>query len=62
MLVAVPAHMVARCRDYCCAGFYVFVGITFGIAVMLLAFGPGVYFLYAARWRRLHSPMLQKEH
>ncbi len=54
LLVAVPTHIVARCRDYCCAGFYTFIGITFGIAVMLLSFGPGIYFLYAARWRRLH--------
>ncbi len=60
LFVAVPTHIVARCRDYCCAGFYTFIGITFGIAVMLLSFGPGIYFLYAARWRRLH-PDVQPE-
>ena len=54
LLVAVPTHIVARCRDYCCAGVYTFIGITFGLAVMLLAFGPGVYFLYAERWNKLH--------
>ncbi|MFA6291029.1 MAG: hypothetical protein WC637_04565 [Victivallales bacterium] len=54
LLVAVPTHIVARHRDYCCAGSCTFVGITFGIAVMLLSFGPGVYFLYAERWRKLH--------
>jgi hypothetical protein len=31
-----------------------FVGLTLGISVMLLSFGPAVFFLYAERWRRLH--------
>jgi hypothetical protein len=50
----VPTHIVARARDYCCAGFYTFLGIAFGVAVMLFSFGPGVFFLFAARWKRLH--------
>lgn len=54
LLVAVPTHIVARVRDYCCAGLYTFLGIAFGIAVMLFSFGPGVFFLFAARWKRLH--------
>lgn len=54
LLVAVPTHIIARQREYCCAGFGTFVGIALGIAVMLMAFGPGVLFLYADRWRRLH--------
>ena len=54
LLVAVPTHIVARARDYCCAGFYTFLGIAFGIGVMLFSFGPGVFFLFAARWKRLH--------
>ncbi len=61
LLVAVPTHIVARCRDYCCAGFYTFIGITFGIAVMLLSFGPGIYFLYAERWRKLHPQPRSEE-
>lgn len=52
-LVAVPCHIVARHRNMCCAGFLTFIGLTCGLAVMLLAFGPGVYFLFAERLRRL---------
>ena len=54
LLIAVPTHIVARCRDYCCAGAMTFVGITLGISVMLFSFGPAVFFLYVDRWRRLH--------
>jgi hypothetical protein len=55
LLIAVPTHIVARCRDYCCAGFMTFVGLTLGMSVMLFSFGPGVFFLFVARWRRLHA-------
>jgi hypothetical protein len=54
LLIAVPTHIVARCRDYCCAGMMTFVGLTLGMSVMLFSFGPGVFFLFVARWRRLH--------
>lgn len=54
LLIAVPTHIVARSRDYCCAGFLTFVGIAMGIAVMLLSFGPGIVFMYADRWKKLH--------
>jgi hypothetical protein len=54
LLVAVPTHIVARGRDYCCAGVLTFLGIAFGVGVMLFSFGPGVFFLFAARWKRLH--------
>jgi hypothetical protein len=54
LLVAVPTHIVARARDYCCAGFWTFLGIAFGVSVMLFSFGPGVFFLFTARWKRLH--------
>jgi hypothetical protein len=54
LLIAVPTHIVARARDYCCAGFYTFLGIVFGVAVMLFSFGPGVFFLFMARWKRVH--------
>jgi hypothetical protein len=54
LLVAVPSHVIARHRGYCCAGFMTFVGIAMGVAVMLFSFGPAMYFLFADRWRRLH--------
>jgi len=54
LLIAVPTHIVARCRDYCCAGAMTFIGLTLGMSVMLFSFGPGVFFLFVARWWRLH--------
>lgn len=54
LLVAIPTHIVVRSRNYCCAGFGTFFGITFGIAIMLLSFGPGVFFLFVERWKKLH--------
>jgi len=53
-LVAVPCHIATRHRDDCCAPAGTFFGLAFGISVMLMAFGPGVFFLFVARWRRLH--------
>ena len=61
LLIAVPTHIVARSRDYCCAGVMTFIGLTMGISVMLFSFGPGVYFLFAARWRRLHPEIKTAE-
>ena len=54
LLVAVPTHIVARYRDYCCAGAMTFIGMAFGVSVMLFSFGPGVFFLFIQRWKRLH--------
>ena len=54
LLIAVPTHIVTRCRDYCCAGAMTFIGLALGVSVMLFSFGPAVFFLYADRWRRLH--------
>lgn len=53
LLVAVPSHIVARGRADCCAGIFTFFGITMGLSVMLLSFGPAVFLLYYARWKRL---------
>jgi len=54
LLIAVPTHIVARSRDYCCAGFMTFLGLTAGVSVMLFSFGPAVFFLYLDRWKQLH--------
>src|SRR6266446_6817791 len=35
LLIAVPTHIVARSRDYCCAGFMTFIGLTMGVSVMV---------------------------
>jgi hypothetical protein len=53
LLVAVPSHVVVRRRDDCCAPIGTFWGIATGISVMLLCFGPGVYFLFVERFQRL---------
>ena len=53
LLIAVPAHVIARVRDYCCAGFGTFVGLAAGLSVMLLAFGPAVFFLLLRRVQSL---------
>jgi len=57
LLIAIPTHLIARSRNYCCAGLMTFIGLTLGISIMLLSYGPGVYFLFLDRWRRLyHHP------
>ena len=53
LLVAVPCHVATRHRHECCAPPVSFWGITTGITIMLLSFGPGVFFLFVARLRRL---------
>jgi len=49
LLVAVPSHIIVRHKDVCCAGVVTATGIATGLAVMLISFGPGIYFLYAER-------------
>jgi hypothetical protein len=61
LLVAVPTHIVARSRNYCCAGVMTFIGLTLGISVMLFSYGPAVFFLYVGRWRRLHPEPAGKQ-
>ena len=53
LIIAVPSHVVARRRDDCCAPIGTFWGIATGISVMLLCFGPGVYFLFVERIKKL---------
>jgi hypothetical protein len=64
LLVAVPTHIVVRQRDDCCAPLISGYGIATGIALMLMAFGPSVLFLYQdrarQRERRAGLPLLAK--
>jgi hypothetical protein len=53
LLIAVPSHVIVRRRDDCCAPVGTFWGIATGISVMLLCFGPGVYFLFVERMQKL---------
>jgi len=53
LLVAVPSHIIVRNRHECCAPMATFWGITTGLSVMLLCFGPGVLFLFSERFGRL---------
>lgn len=54
LLVAVPAHVLARSRNYCCAGFGTFWGIAAGVSVMLFAFGPAVFVLFVRRYNSVY--------
>ena len=60
LLVAVPSHIAVRSRDECCAPVGSFWGIVCGLSVMLMAFGPGVFFLFVERRRHLR-PRIKKE-
>jgi hypothetical protein len=53
LLVAVPAHVLVRRRDDCCAPLATSAGIATGLSVMLMSFGPGVLFLYRRRAKAL---------
>lgn len=53
LLVAVPSHVIVRMRGYCCADVFTFFALCFGIAVMLISFGPAILAIFAARWRKL---------
>jgi hypothetical protein len=53
LIIAVPSHVIVRRRDDCCAPAGTFWGIATGISVMLLCFGPGVFFLFVERMQKL---------
>ena len=61
LLVAVPSHVIARRRDDCCAPVGTFWGIATGISVMLLCFGPGVYFLFVERFQKVKPKSAGKD-
>ena len=49
LLIAVPAHVVARQRGDCSAPFVTGFGIVTGFAIVVLCFGPGVLALCKTR-------------
>ena len=55
LLIAVPAHVIMRRRHDCSAPVVNSFGISTGIAIMLLSFGPGVLLLYKKRIEK-YSP------
>ena len=55
LLVAMPSHVVVRQRGDCCAPAVTFWGIATGVTVMLMSYGPGVYFLFVKRMRDLRA-------
>ncbi len=53
LLVAVGCHIWVRQRGDCSAPSFTFAAICAGIAVMLCAFGPGVFYLFVTRARQM---------
>ena len=49
LLIAIPSHIIARHREDCCAPTISFWGIVTGLVVMVIAFGPGIFFLFIER-------------
>jgi hypothetical protein len=49
LLIAVPSHIAVRRRNQCSAPIATSFGIATGIAIMLMAFGPSILFLFKKR-------------
>jgi len=52
LLIVVPCHIYVRSKDYCCAGLGTALGLACGLAVMLVSFGPGIFFLYLEQLKK----------
>jgi hypothetical protein len=53
LLIAVPAHLVARRRTECCAGIPSAIAIIMGAAMAVVVIGPIMFWLYYRRWERI---------
>ena len=49
LLIAIPCHIIVRKNDECTSPMVTSFGVVTGIAIMLLSFGPSVYFLFKKR-------------
>jgi uncharacterized membrane protein len=49
LVVAIPSHIISRHRKECCAPEVTLLGIAAGLAIALLSFGPGIFFLFAQK-------------
>jgi len=59
LLIAVPAHVIIRRRNECSAPVVNSFGITTGLAIMLLSFGPSVLLLYQKRMERASTKVTE---
>jgi len=60
LLVAIPSHIISRHRQECCAPPITFIGIITGLAIALLSFGPGIFFLFAKRIKEKRAKDLRR--
>jgi hypothetical protein len=61
LLIAVPAHVIIRRRHDCSAPVVNSFGITTGLAIMLLSFGPSVLLLYKKRMEQYATKVPQEK-
>jgi hypothetical protein len=60
LLVAVPSHVIVRRRHDCCAPLVTGFGITSGVAIMLISFGPSVLLLFKKRMEGYGASVVAK--
>jgi thiol-disulfide isomerase/thioredoxin len=60
LLVAIPSHIIVRHKDECCAPGVSFFGIAAGLSIMAVAFGPGIFFLFVQRIKRLKGDQFEQ--
>ena len=62
LLVVVPSHIIVRHKNVCCAQGLTFFGIATGLVIMAMAFGPGLFFLFRARFERMKPRSKRNNH